>query len=275
MAGEPINLSLLKTIFLMIPLRSQDLLHTAPIRLTISEFQRVLTLQSLLFTLILDSFTPIEKPNGSRFFGTSSDRMAESELIDTPKDKDISIKGGYPKSASKFKPIDARFDFNTEPNAIKEKPRTQAGGKRVPALDNFNTMPSLLTKPSSTQNGNRDIKPKKLLIETAQKKNSEHNLVRNGSGKLDLPKLNKKKKGDQSIKKKKKKNHTSDIISTEHQTLNNLFSIQTDPLLKMVYSPTFFASSASTSAFTSEDLGYRFDAFKFSTPGLLVSEKLY
>jgi len=221
-------------------------------------------------------FTPTGKPPGSRLFAMSTDRMTETEYDSTP--KDMSFKSGFPKSASKFKPIDAHFDLSSEPTLETEKQQTQPGQKRIRTLDNFKAMPSLLSKPAVPQSAPKESRVKKLLVEpTPQKKkgeSGESNLIKTKSSKSSLPKLEKGTRKRKSEASRKKKKNSFEVVLGEHENMNNFLKLQTDPLLKMVYSPTFFATTAPSSAYSSEDLGYRFDSYKFTSPGLLISEKI-
>lgn len=59
----------------------------------------------------------------------------------------------------------------------------------------------------------------------------------------------------------------------ESQNLNQLLNLQTDPLLKGVYSPSFFATSFTPYSFA-DDMLYKFDSYKVKVPSLLVGDKL-
>lgn len=196
--------------------------------------------------------------------------MTESDYAETPKDMTATSKSVFAKHSSKFKPIDAQFDFSSQPTQENEKPKTQMGGRRLRTLNNFQAIPSILSSPMVSPGERRESQPKKLLRESSQKKE----LNARDKHKFEkglLPKLKTKKKKNRANKKAKR---NSDLISTDHENIDSLLRIQTDPLLKMVYSPTFFAQSLHNSTYSTEDLGYRFDSYKFSSPGLLISEKI-
>jgi hypothetical protein len=59
----------------------------------------------------------------------------------------------------------------------------------------------------------------------------------------------------------------------EAQNLNNLLNLQTDPLLKGVYSPSYFATSFTPYTFT-DDMIYKYDSYKVKIPSLLIGDKL-
>ena len=59
----------------------------------------------------------------------------------------------------------------------------------------------------------------------------------------------------------------------ESQNLNHLLDLQTDPLLKGVYSPSFFATSYTPYSFV-DDMLYKFDSYKVKVLSLLIAKKL-
>ena len=202
--------------------------------------------------------------------------MTDSELSDSPKER--SFKGKYPKALSKFKPQDLS-DFNTEPTQEHEKPHTQ-GSKRLMTFEHkirsdedYEDARGSKKMPRLDEKSERVNKKNKILMGSMRKKlkNGGANQVRTKSTGVDLPKLDKPLKKKWSSHKKSHKDHNRKTSETEN--LNLLLSLQTDPLLKMVYSPSYFAPALPSSAL-GDALGYKFDAYKFKAPSLLVSEKL-
>jgi len=239
------------------------------------------------FRIERNAFTPNMKQTHSRLFNLHSDR---SDYEDSP--KDVSIKGSSFKSASRFKPREGPlFDLNTEPTVVYDNKPQTAGGKRLTTIDSFKSrqktsevgmtkMPFLseTTTPHHAAVVTEDfVRRNKLVIQTARKRlggdQTEPQSAKHKST-TGLPKLEKqgKKKKDVHSKKRRKNNH-SQKIGNDGENLNALFSLQTDPLLKMVYSPSFFTTSFPTTTIGT-DLDYKFDSYKFQAPSLLIAEKL-
>ena len=203
-----------------------------------------------------------------------SERGTESDYEESPKDGSFKAQNSL-KAVSRFKPQTPMTEYNTEPAPEREKPFTTKGSNRLSTFENYkrkerdedsNKIPSL--------NNQEDFKKKnRLLINTMKKKYGENEP---GSTKakqgLDLPKLKtEKRKGELQNKKKKKKHHSAKMGNNDQ--LSAFLNLQTDPLLKMVYSPSFFATSFPASALA-EEMNYKFDPYKFTSPSLLISEKI-
>jgi len=241
------------------------------------------------FRIERNAFTPNMKQTQSRYFNLNSERNAESDYEETP--KDVSIKGSSFKSASRFKPRDRPlFDINTEPSTVYDNKPQTAGSKRLTTFESFKSrqktselgitkMPFLseTTTPHAAAVTEDFVRKNKLVIQTARKRlggevneplSAKHKSI---TGLPKLEKQGKKKKEGQS--KKRRKNNHSQKIGGDGENLNALFSLQTDPLLKMVYSPSFFTTSFPTTTIGT-DLDYKFDSYKFQAPSLLIAEKL-
>jgi len=230
------------------------------------------------------------KQTQSRLFNLT-DRNTESDFEDSP--KDISLKGSSFKSASRFKPRER--EMNTEATIHSDKKPHTAGSKRLMTFESFkskqkysdtegdahggNRMPFLSETTSPTAVTVEDfVKKNKLLINTGKKPYIDRHepLSAKHKSTTGLPKLEnqtKKKKKDGQSKKKRKHHHSQKIGGGDGDNLNNLLNLQTDPLLKMVYSPSFFTTSFPASTIGGE-LDYKFDAYKFQAPSLLIGEKL-
>jgi len=193
----------------------------------------------------------------------------------------MSFKGSSFKAASRFKPRDRPvLDVNTEPTLDYGKPYT-AGAQRLGTIEGFrkkeklgeivgNRMPALSEQTSPSFHGSEDyLKKNKLLINAMKKPHS----TKNSKGSAGLPKLEKqaKKKLDGQVKKRNKNNLSQKMA--EGESLNAMLNLHTDPTFKMVYSPSFFATSFNNAALMT-DFNYKFDQFKFQAPSLLIAEKL-
>jgi len=218
-----------------------------------------------------DIFTPNVKYSQSRLYNTS-ERNTDSDFEDSP--KDMSFKGSSFKAASRFKPRERPLlDVNTEPTLDYGKPYTAGTHQRMGTIEGLRRkekMPFLSEATSPNSHIQEDyLKKNKLLISSIKKKSGD---IKSPVG---LPKLEKqvKKKPDGQGKKKKKNNNNFSQKIGEAETLNAFINLQTDPTLKMVYSPSFFATSFPATAMIT-DFNYKFDAFKFQAPSLLIAEKL-
>lgn len=64
-------------------------------------------------------------------------------------------------------------------------------------------------------------------------------------------------------------------VEPDNTNLNLLLDLQTDPLFKSVYTPSFFATNFPITTTYYDDIrGYRFDSYNVKVPSLLISDKL-
>jgi len=211
----------------------------------------------------------------NKFLSQASERNNDSDFEDSPKDRSLKGQNSL-KTVSKFKPQSPLSEYNTEPTPEREKPQTTKVGKRLSTFENYkrrerdeetNKIPAINLQEDFKIRNNLVLKP----LSRKYGKGYESQSAKNKQS-LDLPKLTKtgKRKGDVLKKKKKKQNNSAKLVDDQ---LNAFLNLQTDPLLKMVYSPSFFATSFPASALT-EEMNYKFDSYKFKTPSLLISEKI-
>lgn len=207
----------------------------------------------------------------------SERRRTETDYDDST--KELSFRAATTKNTSRFKPMELQLNFSTARTRETDKLHNLKPGsstlraKQWPLngdddgykLSGKSAFSMPLTQRAKEADSNKDQEDK------AAKKLKEKQAVKSKSGKIDLPKLEKPKKKIKMFK--KKKTVSTDVHSTEHDNLTHLFNLQTDPLLKMVYSPNFFASSGIRSMTFSDGLDYHFDSYQFKAPGLLVSEQ--
>ncbi len=223
---------------------------------------------------MLDTYQP-STPNSATFLPSSA-RYTESDIEDNPKSS-YGKANNYKVNASRFKPQESPSLESQTETAIDNERSNVKQTNRLSTFESqqrkmMHKMP-MLSEGFSTQESFKRNK-NKLLINTVKEKSGKghETLAVKKKGSLDLPKLEKKgkKKGDGTKKKNRQSNSAK--ISEKNQ-LNMLLNLQTDPVFNMVYSPSFFATNFPSSTL-GDDVNYRFDAYNFKAPSLLVSEKM-